>query len=211
MKVSSYFQTTCISLALFLLLTISVLSDSGVTHWLDGQLMAAMGQLVHPIFTQMFIFLTTIGSPVVISMIVVLLLLLARQFSIKTRISLGLFYFGTSALGLLLKHVFLRARPNHQLLADTGYSYPSGHTLCISLFFLVVVFLLQSWDKKWAKGATLIILGIFCLGVIFSRIYLRDHFPTDIIASILISTAAYSLFRGLHSHFSNTPTQSVLI
>ena len=60
------------------------------------------------------------------------------------------------------------------------FSFPSGHT--ISSFEAGVVILLNS--KK--LGIPAMILA--CL-IAFSRLYLYVHYPTDVIASILLGTA----------------------
>lgn len=53
------------------------------------------------------------------------------------------FYFGTSALALVLKLVIHRSRPLYQLLPDSGFSSPSGHSVCAVLLLLMVLFLLK--------------------------------------------------------------------
>lgn len=53
------------------------------------------------------------------------------------------FYFGTSALALVLKLVIHRSRPLYQLLPDSGFSFPSGHSVCSVLLLLMVLFLLK--------------------------------------------------------------------
>ena len=69
-----------------------------------------------------------------------------------------------------------------QLLIETqhDFSFPSGHT--IASFEACVVLLLN--DKR--QGIPALILAIL---IAFSRLYLYVHYPTDVIASIILGTA----------------------
>ena len=69
-----------------------------------------------------------------------------------------------------------------KLLVDTphDFSFPSGHT--IASFEAAVVILLN--NKK--LGIPAMILA--CL-IAFSRLYLYVHYPTDVIASVILGTA----------------------
>lgn len=83
-----------------------------------------------------------------------------------------------------LKHLFERHRPSNQLLqAATNYSYPSGHALMSVTFYGLLAYM--AWHSVKNKGAkwTIIVLLILWIHIIgFSRIYLRRHYPSDVMA-----------------------------
>lgn len=62
---------------------------------------------------------------------------------VKQALFLMTFYFGTSALALVLKLVIHRSRPLYQLLPDSGFSFQSGHSVCAVLLLLMVLSLLK--------------------------------------------------------------------
>jgi undecaprenyl-diphosphatase len=98
---------------------------------------------------------------------------------------------GFSGLGILilvdriLKPLIARRRPDEKLVLVTGRSFPSGHAAGnFILYFFLAYLLAEQFPHltKYIYGATtlfLILMGI-------SVVYLRVHWPTDIIGSYLI-------------------------
>jgi undecaprenyl-diphosphatase len=95
-----------------------------------------------------------------------------------------------SSLGLMfaLKHLFNRERPDIPLLYEAkGLSFPSGHALMSVTFYgLLIYIVFKTFKNKPAKW-TLITLLLFLILIIgFSRIYLRVHYTTDVLAGYCI-------------------------
>ena len=86
-------------------------------------------------------------------------------------------------LNIIIKNVVRRTRPNHaqQRIKVTGYSFASGHALtsCVLYCSIVKYFSIQ---MPLAAGlyAMPILLGL-------SRLYLRVHYPSDVISGWLIA------------------------
>jgi len=140
--------------------------------------------LENPALTRAMIFFTTIGSggPVVAITVAIMMFL---YFVLKHRRELVLFVFalgGSEALNILLKLAFRRERPTfHRLVPESGFGFPSGHSMGAFSLYGVLAFLLWKHIPVW-WGRTVLILAI---GI--SRIYLGVHYPSDVLGGYLVS------------------------
>jgi undecaprenyl-diphosphatase len=91
---------------------------------------------------------------------------------------------GGLTLMLLLKYIFSRPRPLIPLLEPArGFSFPSGHAMMsFSFYGLLIYMIYRSVRNPYAKWTLimLLILLIFLIGL--SRVYLRVHYASDVIA-----------------------------
>jgi membrane-associated phospholipid phosphatase len=103
-------------------------------------------------------------------------------------------FVGGIVVGEVAKDVMARARPD-QLLAsvgggtpiiriplDTDYSFPSGHAVIVSIG---AVYALATFRKKWVAGLLTIEAAVVCV----SRVFLFEHFPTDVAAGVALGGA----------------------
>ena len=84
----------------------------------------------------------------------------------------------------VLKLIFARQRPEFGFVAETSYSFPSGHALATTVFFLGLWYLLAAmWPQKnKIIGAWSIILIIL---ISWSRLALGVHWTSDVLAGWL--------------------------
>lgn len=83
-----------------------------------------------------------------------------------------------------LKNLFGRTRPDNQLLeAAENFSFPSGHALMAVTFYGLLAYIVWHSVKnpKW-KWTLIILLVLWILVVGVSRIYLRRHYYSDVMA-----------------------------
>lgn len=66
---------------------------------------------------------------------------------------------------------------------ETGYAFPSGHTMFAASWALLGVGLL--WPRR--RVVTIVVLVAWAIGVMASRLVLGMHWPRDLISSTLIS------------------------
>ncbi len=103
-----------------------------------------------------------------------------RWYSIKVPV----IAIGGVLIMFLLKQFFNRPRPLIPLLEPvSGLSFPSGHSLMSVSFYGLLIFLV--WDNvsnRFWKWLFTILLGLMILLIGFSRIYLRLHYFSDVIA-----------------------------
>jgi undecaprenyl-diphosphatase len=114
---------------------------------------------------------------------------------IMTAVALGL----SGPIFLFLSHIFNRPRPF--LLFDKPIwagpnipGFPSGHTLSIVVCYGFLIYLLVPKIKSHlGKGLviTFALLVMFYVG--FSRLYVGDHYLTDVIAGYAVGIAWFGL------------------
>ncbi len=92
---------------------------------------------------------------------------------------------GGILLNVLLKNISLRPRPDfvNAFYHETGFSFPSGHSMMSVLFYGIAAYLLVSQLKTW-KWKVWLATGAFTLSLLIgvSRLALGVHFLTDVLA-----------------------------
>ena len=92
---------------------------------------------------------------------------------------------GGALLNLALKNIFQRTRPTipGAYMAETGFSFPSGHAMISLVFYGVVAYLALNYLRS-KKSKILVVAGaiVICALIGFSRLYLGVHFLTDVLA-----------------------------
>lgn len=95
-----------------------------------------------------------------------------------------------SSLALMfgLKHLFDRDRPLIPLLEEArGLSFPSGHALMSVTFYgLLIYIVFKGFKNKPLKWTFISLLLLLILIIGFSRIYLRVHYASDVIAGFCV-------------------------
>jgi len=99
----------------------------------------------------------------------------------------------STAINVLVKDLIQRPRPLPDLVnvyaTITGYSFPSGHVMYYLGFFGFIWFLAFSLLKPSLKrGLLLVFFGALVVLVGLSRIYLGEHWASDVIGSYLLGT-----------------------
>jgi len=121
-----------------------------------------------------------------------LLALLSWNYSKRGKIRIFLVVFGSAAiarLGIteLIRYFYNRPRPfmayasqAHQLIPESGWSFPSGH----SAFFFAMSTAIYFYNKKWG-------IAFFVASILMniSRIIAGAHYPTDIIGGAIVGIA----------------------
>jgi undecaprenyl-diphosphatase len=87
-----------------------------------------------------------------------------------------------------LKNLFGRERPANQLLeVATNFSFPSGHALMgVTFYGLMVYAVWHSVKNLTWRWIFIVFLILWVLVIGFSRIYLRKHYFSDVMAGYCI-------------------------
>ena len=95
-----------------------------------------------------------------------------------------------SSVGLmfLLKYFFFRTRPDNPLLKQVrGLSYPSGHALMsVSFYGLLIHIVWHNVSDTLLKWLLIFLLLLLIQIIGLSRVYLRVHYATDVLAGYAI-------------------------
>lgn len=146
--------------------------------------------LVSPQKNKVMLFITFLGKHqflIPANLLLIFYFLFATQqnwFSIRI-ITISL---SSLVLMFLLKYLFQRKRPLSPLLkAAKGLSFPSGHAIMSVTFYgLLLYILLHAIDKSWLKYLLTVLLVLLILLIGYSRVYLRVHYASDVLAGFVI-------------------------
>ena len=78
--------------------------------------------------------------------------------------------------------------PNDIFQSFNQYAYPSGHVLLFVVFFGFVAFLAWKFLAGWKRWITLSVCAVLIVLIGPSRIYLGEHWVSDVIGSYIIGT-----------------------
>ncbi len=98
-----------------------------------------------------------------------------------------------------IKNTIERPRPNvMHLTKATGYSMPSGHSITAMVFYglIILLFVSQIKDKRYRRLAQ-VLLSILIVLVGFSRVYLRVHYLSDVVAGFALGLVILSIIYNL--------------
>ncbi|CDZ75140.1 membrane-associated phospholipid phosphatase [Peptoniphilus sp. ING2-D1G] len=142
-------------------------------------------KMSNKLFDFLFYHITNLGGVISLTLLILLLLFFEgklRVFGIELIVALAV----TTAIVQILKRTFTRNRPywilenlNTYGIDLSDYSFPSGHS---AASFSVATVIALNYQK-----ITLLIIFVALL-IAISRIYLAVHYPTDVVAGVLIGT-----------------------
>ena len=129
-----------------------------------------------------------IDIPVIITWVLIVAFIFNRkQWKLESYLMLG----NLALAGILIvtfKNIYQRPRPEIlHLVEEKGFSFPSGHSLAVTIMVgtLIVIFSQRIKDQLW-KRIVQILLGLYLVSVLISRVYLGVHYPLDVLASLCL-------------------------
>lgn len=177
------------ALLLFVILGYVVKFHSGQLKGFDSLLQTTLrGNLPHAL-TMFFSSLTSlINTPVIVTWVAVLVgLFLYKKWWSEAILLAGNLAL-TGILVALLKNVYQRPRPTIQhLVEEGGFSFPSGHALTSTLVVgALVIIVSQRVKNRHLRHLLQVLLMVFILTIMTSRVYLGVHYPTDVLGSLFL-------------------------
>ena len=129
-----------------------------------------------------------IDIPVIITWVLIVAFIFYRkQWKLESYLMLG----NLTLAGILIvtfKNIYQRPRPEIlHLVEEKGFSFPSGHSLAVTLLIgSLIIIVGQRVKDRTVKLIFQILLGVFLVSVIISRVYLGVHYPSDVLASLCL-------------------------
>ncbi len=155
--------------------------DAPILTWFHG--------IVSPPLTTLALTLSFIGSVYVLTPALLIILIWLWRVSKRSSLFFFISFVGAVALNYAAKAFFGRVRPDlfAQLSPEHYFSFPSGHAMGSTAFFLALYFVVSHHAPRWQWLAA--VAGfILTLGISLSRPYLQVHYPSDILAGWALST-----------------------
>jgi membrane-associated phospholipid phosphatase len=140
----------------------------------------------------------TIPAVIMVSLVVIVLLFYRMRLEALFVVVLPSL---TALLTWLVKVLVDRPRPGDELVGNSGLSFPSGHVSHIVVFLIFIFYLLPGLIKRRVIVIALrIMIVIFILLMMLSRIYLGEHWPSDVLGSIILSGLILTPAIGLYNN-----------
>ena len=160
----------------------------------DTHILNYIRNFVNDDLTTFMKFITSFCSPVVMITIAIILVIILKRKNITVLIFGNMIF--VIILNFILKLIFSRQRPlSYMLIDESGYSFPSGHSMVGIAFYGMIIYITYKLVKKvWLRRIFTISLAVLIALIGFSRIYLGVHYPSDVIAGFAFGYMFLILF-----------------
>jgi len=130
----------------------------------------------------------------------VLLTLLIIIFSKKYRWFIAGNVVVTTLVNQIVKHIVRRPRPSVLRLVDeSGYSFPSGHSMVsVALYGIIVYTIYKNVKNKYVKWISIVLLSLLVLLIGFSRIYVGVHYFTDVVGGFTLGLVVLIIYIDIY-------------
>ena len=167
--------------------------QSGATQTFDDAVMRWMGAHRIEWIERSLLEITALGT----GLVVMVLVAISALFLIATQHRFSAFLLlvatgGGIVLNAILKVSFDRPRPRlfEWLTEPSSSSFPSGHAMTSAIAYFTVAYLIARLEKRrWMRALTICISLALVLLISISRLYLGVHYPSDVVAGMVIGLA----------------------
>ena len=183
MKKNIKWIISTISLITFLILGYLVKTNNEIL--IDTVVYNFIFKFINDNLTPIVKLITFLGSATSIITITVMVLIVLKNKKIGLFMILDLIII--TIFQYILKPIYGRLRPVEiNLIEETNYSFPSGHSLTAMAFYGFIIYLIYKSNLKYKK-VYMVLLGILILSIGLSRVYLGVHFITDVLGGFVFS------------------------
>lgn len=144
-----------------------------------------------PVVFDLMYGVSIIGYTVAASLILIGVTLIFWLLKMRLEALFVLLVIPADVIGAIIKLVVGRPRPSPDLVHVVdrlnSYSFPSGHTLHYTVFYGFILFTLAiNFRPSLGRNVLIVICGLLIALVGLSRVYLGEHWASDVVAGYLI-------------------------
>ena len=157
--------------------------------------------LISDFVTPIAKFITNFGGAIFLIVLTIVLFIVIKNKKIGVSIFSNLVI--VTILNQLLKGILQRPRPTeYRIIEETGYSFPSGHSMISMAFYGYLIYLIYKYVKnKYIKWISIVVLSLLICAIGISRIYLGVHYTSDVLGGFLISISYLVIFISAVNKF----------
>ena len=146
-------------------------------------------------------FITNFGGAIFLIILTIALFIVIKNKKVGLSIIINLVVI--TVLNQILKHILQRPRPTEfRIIEETGYSFPSGHSMVSMAFYGYLIYLIYKYVKnKNVKWISIVLLSILICSIGISRIYLGVHYTSDVLGGFLISVSYLVVYTLIVNRF----------
>ena len=146
-------------------------------------------------------FITNFGGAIFLIVLTIALFILIKNKKIGFSVFSNLVII--TVLNQLLKRILQRPRPTEfRIIEETGYSFPSGHSMVSMAFYGYLIYLIYKYVKnKYVKWISIVLLSILICSIGVSRIYLGVHYTSDVLGGFFISISYLIIYISAVNKF----------
>ena len=146
-------------------------------------------------------FITNFGGAIFLIILTILLLVVLKNKKVGLSICINLVV--VTIINQLLKRLLQRPRPTEfRIIEETGYSFPSGHSMVSMAFYGYLIYLIYRFVKnKYLKWISIVLLSLLICLIGISRIYLGVHYTSDVLGGFLISISYLVIYISAFNKF----------
>lgn len=152
--------------------------------------------LISDFITPIAKFITNFGGAIFLIVLTIILFILVKNKKIGLSILSNLVI--VTILNQLLKRILQRPRPTEfRIVEETGYSFPSGHSMISMAFYGYLIYLIYKYVKnRYIKWISITLLSILICAIGVSRIYLGVHYTSDVLGGFFISISYLVIYTS---------------
>ncbi|MDD3341403.1 MAG: phosphatase PAP2 family protein [Bacilli bacterium] len=154
-------------------------SDLSISYWVKDVYGESLIWLYKPI--------TDFGDIYILPVFVIFTVIYLHKKEPKKIMPFLILMAASLLLVLLFKFIFARQRPDIMgYFIFNGYSFPSGHSVMSSTFYLYIASLCMQKGQSKCKYIFALFSIVLAITIGFSRIYLGAHYFSDVMAGFIL-------------------------